>query len=295
MAKRDYYEVLGVPENATEAQIKKAFRTQAKKYHPDANRNDPSAEAKFKEAGEAFEVLGDQAKRQQYDRMKRFGGHAGGFPAGGFPGGGFPSGFPGGSGGADGGTFRGETIDLSDLFGGGGGGRGMGDIFEHLFGGRFQHAEEPEAERDIAVALDVPARVAEKGGFAKFSVQRRGPCRTCDGSGAAPGHAPVSCPTCAGRGTVVQNRGGFSVSRTCPTCYGRGQVIDKPCPACGGEGMRFDERKLKVKIPAGAKPGQKLRLRGQGHAGTAGEPSGDLIVTLNVMADATDNPKQTGA
>ncbi|HEX7880997.1 MAG TPA: DnaJ domain-containing protein, partial [Candidatus Eisenbacteria bacterium] len=153
MAKRDYYEVLGVPENATEEQIKKAFRTQAKKYHPDANRNDPSAEAKFKEAGEAFEVLGDAAKRQQYDRMKRCGGHPGGFPSGGVPGG-----YPGG---ADGGTFRGETIDLSDLFGGGGGGRGMGDIFEHLFGGRYRQAEEPEAERDIAVALDVPARVAE--------------------------------------------------------------------------------------------------------------------------------------
>ncbi|HEX7880823.1 MAG TPA: zinc finger domain-containing protein, partial [Candidatus Eisenbacteria bacterium] len=111
----------------------------------------------------------------------------------------------------------------------------------------------------------------------------------------APGHAPVTCPTCAGRGTVVQNRGGFSVSRTCPTCYGRGQVIDKPCPACGGEGMRFDERKLRVKIPAGAKPGQKLRLRGQGHAGTAGEPAGDLIVTLNVMADAANDAKKRGA
>jgi molecular chaperone DnaJ len=295
MAKRDYYEVLGVAENATQDQIKKAFRTLAKKYHPDANRNDPSAEARFKEAGEAFDVLGDPTKRQQYDQMKRYGGRPGGFPGGGFPGGfpggGFPDGFPGGP---DGGTFRGQTIDLSDLFGGGGG-RGMGDIFEHLFGGRFRQAEEPEAERDIEVALDVPAKVAEKGGFAKFAVQRRGPCRTCDGSGAAPGHPPKDCSTCGGRGTVVQNRGGFSVSRTCPACYGRGQVIDKPCPACHGEGLRFDERRLRVKIPAGARPGQKLRLRGQGHAGSAGEPAGDLIVTLNVLADTADNAKKSGA
>jgi len=288
MAKRDYYEVLGVAENATPDQVKKAFRTLAKKYHPDANRNDPSAESRFKEAGEAFEVLSDPEKRQQYDRMKRYG--AGLSGRGGFSGGGFPE----GSEGFDPGTFRsggfrGETIDLSDLFSGGGG-RGTGDIFEHLFGGRQQQAE-PEPNRDIEVSLNVPAHVAAKGGFARFSVRRHAACRTCDGTGAAPGQSAVTCKTCSGRGSVVQNRGGFSVSRTCPRCLGRGKVIEKPCPACEGEGMRYDERKLRVKIPATASNGQKLRLRGQGHAGLEGGPAGDLIVTLLVLPAAADASK----
>ena len=271
MAKRDYYEVLGVSEDATQEQVKKAFRTLAKKYHPDANRNDPSAESKFKEAGEAFEVISDPEKRQQYDRMKRYG--------------------TGMSGRGGGGGGVGETIDLGDLFGGGQG-RGTGDIFEHLFGGgRRQHVEPEEANRNIEVTINVPAHVAEKGGFARFSVQRHAACRNCDGSGAAPGQSASPCKPCGGRGSVVQNLGGFSVSRTCPRCLGRGQIIEKPCKACDGDGMRFDERKLRVKIPAGAVNGQKLRLRGQGHAGLEGGLAGDLIVLLRILPAATEERK----
>jgi len=272
MAKRDYYEVLGVAENATPDQVKKAFRTMAKKYHPDTNRSDPSAESRFKEAGEAFEVLSDPEKRQQYDRMKRYGVGMGGLGGGG------------------GGV--GETIDLSELFGGGGHGRGTGDIFEHLFGGgRRQHVEPEEENRDIEVTINVPARVAEKGGFARFSVQRHAACRTCDGTGTAPGKSATTCKSCGGRGSLVQNRGGFSVSHTCPRCLGRGQVIEHPCPACNGEGMRYDERKLRVRIPSAAVEGQKLRLRGQGHAGLDGGPPGDLIVRLRVLPVAAAERK----
>lgn len=277
MATRNYYEILGVPENATAAQIKKAFRALAKKHHPDANRNDPNAEARFKELNEAHEVLSDAGRRARYDQMRRYGPMPGGFgpgPRGGGPAGGFPRG----------GGF--ETVDLGDLFGGGGGFGDFGTLFERIFGGGLSEDIGSRAGGDIEVSLDVPEAVARKGGFARFGVSRFAPCDRCGGSGGEPGAGPGVCPACHGQGHVTQSRGQFSISRTCPRCLGRGRVITRPCPDCGGQGRAMRDQTLRVRIPAGSRSGQTLRLRGQGHGGGPGEPGGDLLVTLRVQPGA---------
>jgi len=280
MATRNYYEILGVPENATAAQVKKAFRALAKKHHPDANRSDPHAEARFKELNEAHEVLSDPQKRARYDQVRRYGEApgGGGFGGAGYPGGGF------------------ETIDLGDLFGGAGGGAGdFGSLFERIFGGGLSEDFNPRGGGDIEVSLDVPEDVARKGGFARFSVRRHGPCDRCGGSGGEPGSGPSTCPVCRGQGHVTQSRGSFSVSRTCPRCLGRGRVITRPCPKCEGRGRQLRDQALRVRIPAGSRTGQTLRLRGQGHGGGPGEPTGDLLVNLRVRPGAAGRGQAGGS
>lgn len=297
MAKRDFYEVLGVQDNATPDEIKRAFRRLAKRYHPDANRNDPSAEGRFKEANEAYEVLSDPKKRAQYDQMKKYGAF-GGYPGGGGYGGPYPGGYPGGPfpggpgggypGGFPGGGFPGGPGGAEDLFGGGGFsfGGSLADIFEQLFGGMGGRARGgPAGGGDIEVALNVPLETARRGGYATFTVSRHGACPDCHGSGAAAGTSPVPCPVCKGRGRVAQDRGGFSVSRTCPRCFGRGRIVEKPCPACGGQGDRAVPQKLRVRIPKDSRDGQLLRLKGQGEPGEDGHPPGDLIVELRVSGE----------
>ncbi len=279
MANRNLYDTLGVKQNASPAEIKKAFRALAKRYHPDANRNDPSAETRFKEVNEAYEVLRDEKKRAQYDQMLKYGAYGGNARGGGYrpaggghPGGGFPGGFPGG--GPGGGTFR-----MEDLFGGGADAGGFGDLFERIFGRGGMR--QPES-RDIRARMNVPAGLAESGGSARFTVEREGPCGTCKGNGAAPGTAADSCPACGGQGRIVQNRGGFSVSRTCPNCFGSGHIIVTPCPACGGSGSGPVRKNIKVTIPPGTRDGSELRLRGLGQPAEAGQPAGDLILELHV-------------
>lgn len=278
MAKRDFYEVLGVKENASPDQIKKAFRALAKRYHPDANRDDPSAESRFKEANEAYEVLSDPKKRSQYDTMRKYGAYGMPGGGGGFPGGGY--GPPPGGGG---------RVDPSEMFGGGqwqtfSGGGGLSDLFEQLFGGRSGPMG-PSPGDDIQVALEIPASTAKKGGPITFTAPRRGPCPTCKGSGAAPGTSPETCPACKGRGTVAENRGSFSFSRTCPRCFGRGRIVTTPCPDCHGEGEKVVDKTFRVTIAPGSTDGTTLRLRGQGSPGDAGMPPGDLIVELRVPPD----------
>jgi molecular chaperone DnaJ len=273
MPKRDYYDILGVKETASQDEIKKAFRSLAKRYHPDANKNDPGAETKFKEANEAYEFLGDPKKRAQYDQMRQYGAFPGvegyGFPSGGWAG-------------------RGGTIDLSELFGEGGRfggmGGGFGDLFERLFGGGGL-GRASEVGEDIRVTLEVPARVAQKGGNATFPVMRLGPCPSCGGSGSAPGSRPVQCSMCDGRGRVTQSRGQFSVSRTCPRCLGRGRTVSTPCPDCRGAGQRSSELKIRVRIPAGSQDGQVLRIKGYGEPGDEEFPPGDLLVELRVSGE----------
>lgn len=284
MAPRDYYEVLGVPEAASADDIKKAFRRLARKHHPDVNRGDAKAEARFKELNEAHEVLSDPEKRARYDQLRRYG--PGAYrESGGTPG--APGGF-GGFGAPGGGTFRGAPADLEELLRGAGGMGGFGSLFEQLFGGgRGGMNGDPEAGEDIEVTIDVPAAVAEKGGFARFPVTRYGPCDDCQGTGAAPGTKPTTCPVCHGEGHTVQNLGNFSVRRTCPRCFGRGLLVERPCPACHGDGTRLAEKRLRVRIPPHARTGDRLRLRGQGHAGGPGQPTGDLYVTLRVPASAS--------
>jgi len=274
---KNFYDILGIKEDASQADIKKAFRSLAKRYHPDANPNDPTAEARFKEANEAYEVLGDEQKRARYDQVRKYGGPFPGTGAGyGAPPGGYPGGHPGG-GFPGGGAFR-----MEDLFGGGGfEGGGLGDIFERIFGGRAAERE----SRDIHARMNVPAELAGTGGSAQFTVQREGRCVTCGGSGAAPGSTPKTCATCQGRGRLVQNRGGFSVSRTCPSCFGRGQIIETPCPTCGGSGAGPETKTIRVTIPPGTKNGDQLRLRGQGQLPEGGQPAGDLILELLVEGE----------
>ena len=282
MAYKDYYKILGVSESATASEIKKAYRKLAKKYHPDTNPGDRQAAEKFKEVNEANEILSDPKKRKQYDDMRRFAGA--GF-----------SGFRGGGAGQQG-------FDINDIlrqFGGGatfttGGPGGMGgstvfgglgDIFSTMFdrGGRFrQQRYGPQKGPDLYAEVEVPFETAAKGGTAVITVSKNENCPRCGGTGAEPGSDVSQCPQCGGSGMVSQAQGGFAVSRPCPRCYGRGQIISQPCTNCAGAGQVQRARRLSVKIPKGTEDGGKIRLRGQGEAGTAGGPPGDLIIAVNV-------------
>ena len=286
MAYKDYYKILGVTEGATADEIKKAYRKLAKQYHPDANPGDRTAADKFKEINEANEILSDNKKRKQYDDMKRFAG-AGyrGFRGSGGPGG--PQGFNindifsqfGGGGGPGGATFT--TGDL-------GGFGGLGDIFSNLFdrGGRFrQQRYGPQKGQDLLAEVEVPFETATKGGSTVISVTKSENCERCGGSGAEPGSQVTKCPRCGGRGMIAQSQGGFAVSRPCPQCYGRGEVVSQPCANCAGTGQAQRTRRLSVKIPPGIEDGRKIRLRGQGEAGTGGGQPGDLIIKIKVRGD----------
>ncbi len=263
---KDYYAILGVPKNASEKEIKSAYRKLARKYHPDANPDDKGAEEKFKEISEAYEVLSDAKKRKAYDAGPQF------FAPG-----------AGGAGPFGGGAF---TFDMSDLFGGVPGGRGTGDfssIFD-LFGGgaRGARSTAPQRGRDLEYAVQVSFDEALAGLTTKINVQREESCPTCHGSGAKPGTQPITCPTCGGRGSVAQDQGVFSLSRTCPQCMGSGRIIEQPCPTCKGAGRVGQVKPVTVKIPPGVADGSKLRFPGKGEAGSHGGPRGDLYIIVNV-------------
>ena len=250
MAKRDYYEILGVTRSATEAEIKKAYRKLAVQHHPDKNPDDHTAEEKFKEAAEAYSVLSDAQKRAAYDRF----GHAGvGAGAGGFD--------PGFS----------NIEDIFDMFG-----------FGDMFGGRSSRRSTVQRGSDLRYDLEITLEEAATGKDEKLNIPRLETCEECKGSGAEPGTQPEACITCGGSGQTRYQQGFFSVMRTCPNCQGKGRIIRTPCKTCRGQGRNEKERKLEIKIPAGVETGSRLRVAGEGEGGVNGGPSGDLYVVLHV-------------
>ncbi len=259
MAKRDYYEVLGVQRNANEQDLKSAFRRLAKEYHPDKNSGDAKAEQRFKEIGEAYEALKDPQKRAAYDQF----GHAA-----------FENGGRGGQGGF-GPDFANSMSDIfDDLFGefmGGRGGRGG----QRQRGGR-------ERGSDLRYNMEVGLGEAYAGKTAQIRVPTSVGCETCQGTGAKPGSKPTSCTTCGGHGKVRAAQGFFTIERTCPTCQGRGDIISDPCSPCNGTGRVVKERTLSVNIPAGVEDGTRIRLAGEGEAGLRGGPPGDLYILLSI-------------
>lgn len=257
MAKRDYYEVLGVARTASADEIKKAYRKLAMKHHPDRNPDDKSAEDKFKEANEAYEVLSDEDKRAAYDRH----GHAGVDPSmGGFGAGGF-------GGGAGGASF-------SDIF---------GDVFGDIFGGGgARGGQRSNRGSDLRYTLELDLEEAVRGTTVQIRVPKLSTCEVCDGSGAKKGTTVDTCRTCGGAGQVRMQQGFFSVAQTCPTCRGRGKTIKDPCTNCHGQGRVEKAKTLEVKIPAGVDSGDRIRLSGEGEAGMNGGPSGDLYVQVAV-------------
>jgi molecular chaperone DnaJ len=276
---KDFYSVLGVGSNASQDEIKKAYRKLAKKYHPDANASDPKAAERFKEISEANNVLGDIEKRKQYDEMRRLGA---------FDGGGF-GGFGGGRT-TRGGPPRGgasQTINFQDFDIGGLG--GLGDLFSSMFGGgeTRQSARQngPEKGQTVEANLDIPFRTAARGGKVPIDLEVSEECPTCHGNGAAPGTSLRICPECSGRGVISFGQGGFAVNRPCPVCLGRGQIPTEPCPTCHGNGEIRARRKVLINVPPGVDTGSKIRLKGQGGKGTRNGPAGDLIITFNVLPD----------
>ncbi|MDD3517949.1 MAG: molecular chaperone DnaJ [Chromatiales bacterium] len=253
MSKRDYYEVLGVAKNAAEADLKKAFRRLAMKYHPDRNPGDKDAEGRFKEAKEAYEILSDPQRRAAYDQF----GHAGVDPS------------------AGAGGFR------------GGQGASFSDIFEDIFGDIFGGARSAGGNRayrgaDLQYNLELSLEEAVFGTEVKIRVPSLSTCTECGGSGAEKGSTPESCPTCGGVGQVRMQQGFFSVQQTCPRCHGTGRIITKPCAACHGQGRIEEHKTLSVKVPPGVDSGDRIRLSGEGEAGINGGPSGDLYVQVRV-------------
>jgi molecular chaperone DnaJ len=258
VSKRDYYEVLGVGREATDQQIKSAYRKLALKYHPDRNPGDHKAEEHFKEAAEAYAVLADTQKRELYNRF----GHAG------------VSGAGAGAGGFDPTVFAG----FEDIFG------GLGDLFGFgdVFGGRRRRGG-PQRGADLRYDLEISFEESFDGAETAIQIPREETCETCSGSGAAPGSSPEVCGQCRGSGQLRFQQGFLTVARPCSTCRGTGRVISKPCQACRGAGRVGRERKITVKIPPGIATGQRLRLYGEGEHGSAGGPAGDLYVVVHVQ------------
>jgi molecular chaperone DnaJ len=255
MAKRDYYEVLGVNRDASEDDIKKSYRKLAMKYHPDRNPDNPKAEENFKEAKEAYEMLSDPQKRAAYDQY----GHAGVDPS--------AAGGPGGFGGGGFGNFSDAFGDIfGDIFGGGGGGR-RSNVYRGA---------------DLRYNMEISLEDAARGTETKIRIPVMAKCEPCDGTGAKAGTSPVTCTTCHGHGQVRMQQGFFSVQQTCPTCHGNGQMVKDPCTECHGAGRVKQHKTLSVKIPAGVDEGDRIRLSGEGEAGVNGGPTGDLYVVVHL-------------
>ena len=264
---KDYYKALGVPKDASPAEIKKAFRTLAKKHHPDSNENDPKAEARFKEVSEAYDVLSDEQTRAEYDETRAMASTGFRMP-GGFGGGGQTSG-------------AGAPFDLSDLLGRAG---GFGDVFGGVFnrGGSTASGRRPRRGSDIESGVTLSFDEALTGLTLPLRLTSEAPCAVCQGTGAKAGTAPRLCPTCQGAGQVNRNAGGFALPETCRECHGRGMVVDDPCPTCHGSGHAPSTRTVQARIPAGVKSGQRIRLRGKGTQGENGGEPGDLLVVVTV-------------
>lgn len=259
--KRDYYEVLGVPKDADEAALKKAYRVLAKKYHPDANPGDKEAEAKFKEASEAYSVLSDPEKRKKYDQF----GHAA---------------FDGGAGGAGYGGFDFNGVDMGDIF---------GDIFGDFFGGRSAYGRSsngPMRGANLRTGVRITFEEAIFGCEKEIELTLKDECPKCHGTGAKPGTSPITCPKCNGKGKIVYTQQSFFGQvqnvQTCPDCRGTGKVVKEKCPDCYGTGYISSKKKIQVKIPAGIDNGQSIRIAGKGEPGTNGGERGDLLVEVTV-------------
>ncbi|SRR6266511_89555 len=263
---KDYYAVLGVSPSASDKDIARAYRKLAKEYHPDARPGDKEAEERFKEVSAANDVLADPEKRKEYDEVREMVAHGMGPGSFGGPGGGF-------------GGFEGATFDFGDA-------GGLGDLFGNLFGGggrrRGRQAAGPQRGADLETELSLDFLDAVHGVTASVSVTSDAPCSRCGGSGAEPGTFPDVCPTCGGTGSVAVDQGPFSFSQVCPTCGGRGQVIEHKCKKCKGSGVERRRRTVKVRIPAGVRDGQRIRVKGRGAAGRNGGPPGDLYVVVHV-------------
>lgn len=253
MARKDYYEVLGLNRDASEEEIKKAYRKLAMKFHPDRNPDNPKSEEHFKEAKQAYEILSDANKRAAYDQY----GHAGVDP----------------SAAAGAGAGFGNFADA------------FGDIFGDIFGGGRQRSNVYRGA-DLRYNLEIPLEEAARGTETKIRIPAMEECTTCHGSGAKPGTQPTSCPTCGGHGQVRMQQGFFSIQQTCPKCHGGGKVVESPCPACRGAGRVKQHKTLSVKIPAGVDEGDRIRLSGEGEAGVNGGPSGDLYVVIHLKPHA---------
>jgi len=257
-ARPDYYKALGVDKKASAEEIKKAYRKLARQYHPDRNPGDEKAEARFKEISQAYDVLGDPAKRKQYDEG------SGPFAQAGGPGGGF-------------GGFGNFDFDASS----------MGDILSNLFGGaaggrRGRGAPGAERGSDLEAQVSITFDQAVSGAQVPLQVPMRATCETCHGTGAAPGTSPTICPRCEGRGIETQGQGMFSISQPCSQCGGSGTIIESPCPTCGGAGNVRTVKRLRVNIPAGVRDGSRIRLAGKGEPGLRGGPPGDLYLITKV-------------
>lgn len=250
MSKRDYYKILDVPKSATEAEVKKAYRRLAMKYHPDRNPGDSEAEERFKEAKEAYEVLTDSSKRAAYDQY----GHAGVDAATGARG-------------------RGPADAFSDIF---------GDVFGDIFGSARRGRSQVFRGADLRYELELDLREAVFGHTVQIEVPKLAECETCHGTGAAKGSSPVTCDTCGGSGQVRISQGFFQLQQTCPKCRGTGTIVRNPCDTCFGQGRVRRTRKLSVKVPPGVDTGDRIRLSGEGEAGRNGGPPGDLYVEVHV-------------
>ncbi len=257
--KRDYYEVLGVGRSTSEEEIKRAYRKLAVKFHPDKNPDDPHAEEKFKELGEAYDVLMDADKRAAYDRF----GHAAFEQGGGFRGG-----------------FHDPFDIFREVFGGGGVG---GGIFETFFGGMAGHGEDRQRGADLRYDMQITLEEAAFGAEKEIEVRKLDVCSKCGGTGAESGSRSINCPVCGGRGQVISSRGFFQVSQTCPRCGGVGHIVEKPCSGCDGEGRREKPSRIKLKIPAGIVDVSRLRSPRNGEVGIRGGPQGDLYVVVHVQ------------
>ena len=280
-ANADFYAVLGVSSSSTGDEIKKQYRRLAKKYHPDSNKSDPKAAERFKEISEAYTVLGDDAKRKQYDDMRKYGA-VGGFtdawrnasstarrpgPA--------PSGST--STGQGAGNPRFDDFDIGGL-------GGLGDLFGSVFGGRGK-GRAAERGADVELTVEIPFRTAAIGGKVPVELDLVEECPVCKGNGAGPGAQIRTCDECKGRGTISFGQGGFAVNRPCPACLGRGTIPSEKCGTCAGAGQVRSRRKVNITVPSGAESGTRVRLKEQGSRGQNGGPTGDLIITFQVLPD----------